>query len=218
MEPRMDAGLADLIAHVLTPSLGRLGAARANVIAAELLARDGLLGLARAAPASITARLTDHGLPSRASEQAGVALAAAFDLGRRVIAEQARPRRRLASSADVASWAAGSLAQLPHEELWVLALDGRSRLRSAQCVARGGLHGLGARPADPLRAALRADASAMVLVHNHPSGDPTPSAEDVAFTRAVAIASQAIGLPLVDHVIVSREGFTSVSAEVGADG
>jgi DNA repair protein RadC len=69
---------------------------------------------------------------------------------------------------------------------------------------------MGVRAADPLRLALRAAASGFVLVHNHPSGDPTPSAEDVTFTRRVADAASVVGVPLLDHVVVAREGFASV--------
>lgn len=69
---------------------------------------------------------------------------------------------------------------------------------------------MGVRPADPLRLALRAAASGFVLVHNHPSGDPAPSAEDVAFTRRVASAAVVVGTPLLDHVVVARDGFSSV--------
>ena len=69
---------------------------------------------------------------------------------------------------------------------------------------------MGVRPADPLRLALRAAASGFVLVHNHPSGDPTPSAEDAVFTRRVASAAVIVGMPLLDHVVVARDGFSTV--------
>jgi DNA repair protein RadC len=173
----------------------------------------GLMGLARATPAEIAEHLADQGAAAR---RAG-ALWAAFELGRRVALEEATPPLRLASSADVATWATPRLAGRETEELWMLALDGRSRLRAARRVASGGLSGLSVRASDPLRLALRSAASAFVLVHNHPSGDPTPSPEDVVFTRRVADAAAVVGVPLVDHVVVSRSGFASVpfSAEAG---
>lgn len=71
---------------------------------------------------------------------------------------------------------------------------------------------MGIRPSDVLRIALRLAASAFVLVHNHPSGDATPSAEDVAFTARISQAADVVGLPLVDHVVVARGGFASVPA------
>lgn len=139
------------------------------------------------------------------------ALSAAFELGRRLEMERAGTRSRFASAEEIAAWATPRLASLAHEELWMLALDGRGHLRGARCVARGGLHGASLRAADPIRAALRADASAFVLVHNHPSGDPTPSKEDVALTAAVAAASAVVGVLLLDHVVVARSGFACVS-------
>lgn len=109
----------------------------------------------------------------------------------------------------VAAWGA-RLLTLDHEELWMLALDGKASLRAARCVAAGGLHGVSVALADPLRAALRAGASAFLLVHNHPSGDPTPSEEDRRFTLRVSEAAAIIGVPLVDHVVVAREGHVSM--------
>ena len=87
--------------------------------------------------------------------------------------------------------------------MWVLSLDGRNRLRGERRVAQGGLHGCAVAARDILRAALTDAASAFVLVHNHPSGDPRPSPEDVAMTAAVARAATVVGVPLVDHVVVS---------------
>jgi DNA repair protein RadC len=77
-------------------------------------------------------------------------------------------------------------------------------------VAAGGLHGLHVTARDPLRFVVREAASTFVLVHNHPSGDPSPSEEDLAFTRAVVEGSVAVGTPLLDHVIVARRQSTSM--------
>ena len=95
------------------------------------------------------------------------------------------------------------LGELVHEELWILAVDAQQRLRASACVARGGLHGLHVAVRDPLRFALRSGASAIIAVHNHPSGDPSPSAEDVVFTDRLAAAADTVGTPLLDHVIVA---------------
>lgn len=143
-------------------------------------------------------------------QRQATAIAAAFELGRRVVFEQASIPRAIRCGADVAAWAIPRIGSLPHEELWMLAVDGRNRLRGVRRIAMGGLHGVGVRAADPLRHALRADASAFVLVHNHPSGDPTPSAEDIAFTKAIADAAVVVGVPLLDHVVVSRDAFVPI--------
>ena len=116
--------------------------------------------------------------------------------------------------AAVEEWAQPRLATLDHEELWLLAVDGQHGLRAARRVASGGLHGLHVSARDPLRIALREGASAFVLVHNHPSGDPAPSQEDIAFTRTVERAARVIGIPLLDHVVIARRRATSM-LEVG---
>ena len=83
------------------------------------------------------------------------------------------------------------------EVMYVLCLDGRNRVTVMSEVARGGLHGCAVSARDILRPACAVGASAIVLVHNHPSGDPTPSLEDVQMTGAVRSAAEAIGIPLV---------------------
>jgi len=94
--------------------------------------------------------------------------------------------------------------------VWLLCLDAKHALRSARRIARGGLHGCALRPADVLRPALEDAASGIVIVHNHPSGDPTPSAADIEMTRALIDACQILGLHLLDHVIVARSGAQSL--------
>lgn len=174
-------------------------------LAIDLVASCGdIAGLSRLPLTELRSRL-----PAKMTKSA-TALAAAFELGRRVVLEQSSVPRAIRCGADVAAWAIPRIGGLPHEELWLLAVDGRNRLRGVRRIAMGGLHGVGIRAADPLRHALRADASSFVLVHNHPSGDPTPSREDIAFTKAIADAAAVVGVPLLDHVVVSRDAFTTV--------
>jgi DNA repair protein RadC len=174
-------------------------------VATDLLEQSaGLLGLSRMGPHAL-AQISGVGLVKAAR------LGAAFELGRRVLLRSATAARpSFASSAEVARWARLRLAALDHEQVWVLALDGRNGLRAARRVAQGGLHGCSVHPRDVLRAAVREAASAFVLVHNHPSGDPAPSAEDVELTNMVARAASVLGTPLVDHVIVASGGHASL--------
>jgi hypothetical protein len=137
-------------------------------------------------------------------------LAASFELGRRAAIARARVPEKVTSPSDVAEWATPRITSLSHEELWLIAIDARGHVRATRCLARGGLHGAAVRAADPLRVALRVDASAFVLVHNHPSGDPTPSKEDIALTIDVAAAGQIVHVPLVDHIVVARSGHQCV--------
>jgi DNA repair protein RadC len=198
-------GDADLVALVLGT-----GSARepVGVLAAALLAEmGGLPGLARAGLGEL-ARRPGIGVAK------GARVAAAIELGRRVAAALARsPDARFPSSIAVDAWARPRIAALDHEELWALVLDGHQGLRAARRVAAGGLHGLHVGARDPLRVALRDGGSAFVLVHNHPSGDPAASEEDVRFTAEVARAADVIGVPLIDHVIVARDGVVSMLDE-----
>jgi DNA repair protein RadC len=153
----------------------------------------------------------------RLSEQRGVGLVkatrllAAIELGRRVTLKSLCDDAMVFASFEaVAQWAQPRLAALDHEEVWLLCLDAKNALRSARCIARGGLHGCALRPADVLRPALEDASSGIVIVHNHPSGDPTPSVADIEMTRALLEACEIIGLQLLDHVIVARSGAQSL--------
>lgn len=155
--------------------------------------------------------------PYRLSEQRGIGLVkatrllAAIELGRRVMLKSLCDDGVVFASFEaVASWARPRLAGLEHEEVWLLCLDAKHALRSARRIARGGLHGCALRPADVLRPALEDAASGIVLVHNHPSGDPTPSLADIEMTRTLIDACQILGLYLLDHVIVARAGAQSL--------
>jgi DNA repair protein RadC len=195
-------GDADLLSIVLGTGGG--GFPLATLTATLLEEHGGVGGLLRLG----VGELAEHrGVgPAKA-----LRLMAALELGRRAVqvaALEASPR--LFDRAAVEAWARPRLATLDHEELWVLSLDGRHGLRAARRAASGGIHGLHVGVRDVLRLALREAASAIVLVHNHPSGDPTPSDEDVAFTKAVLEGAAAVGTPLLDHVIVARQRSSSM--------
>ncbi len=181
-----------------------IGGARETALAraAKLLgARGGVTELARLGFGEATELV---------GERAAQRLLCALTLGKRAHPARRAGRARLDDSAAVHRWARGGLAYLEHEELWVLALDGRNGLLAARCLARGGPHALSLAPKDVLVCGLRENARALVLVHNHPSGDPTPSPADGRFTREVAGAAAIVGMPLLDHVVVAGERFASV--------
>ena len=116
-------------------------------------------------------------------------IAVALELGQRALRKDDE-RPRLENEEDVCAWAQGRVSHLEHEEVWLLCLDSRHRLLRAACIAQGGITGCSFEAKDVLRAAVRAAASAIVLVHNHPSGDPQPSPQDVQTTRVLASAWQ----------------------------
>jgi DNA repair protein RadC len=188
---------SDLVALLLGTGGGGV---RVDALAKMLLdGAAGVEGLSRLGPHALAA------WPGVGAAKA-LRLAAAFELARRAHERRARPRAAVKSSAEVAAYAAARLGALDHEQMWIFSLDGRNGLRSVRRVAEGGLHGCSVAARDILRAALTDAASAIVLVHNHPSGDPTPSIEDVSMTHAVEVAAAAVGVPLVDHVIVTGDG------------
>jgi DNA repair protein RadC len=192
----------DLLALLLgTGAVGRSASSVARALIAEL---GGVERLERVGP-------------YRLAEQRGIGkvkatrLLGAIELGRRVALRALSDDRSLMGSFEsVAAWARPRLAGLDHEEVWLLCLDGKNGLRSARRIGLGGLHGCALRPADVLRPALEDAASGIVLVHNHPSGDPTPSLADIELTRTLVEACQIIGLVLLDHVVVARSGAESL--------
>jgi DNA repair protein RadC len=195
-------GDAELVAIVL--GTGYRGVP-VGVLAAMLVEEHGgLAGLARTGMGELIGR-------AGVGMAKGSRLAAAVELGRRIaFAASLDPSTKLPDREAVSAWARPRLATIDHEELWLLALDGRHGLRAARKVASGGIHGLHVAPRDVLRVALREAASAFVLVHNHPSGDPAASSEDVAFTQAVAQAARVVGTPLLDHVVIARRRASSM--------
>jgi DNA repair protein RadC len=116
------------------------------------------------------------------------------------------PRHTITDSAAVASIYGHRLGGLVHEVMLAIALDGRNHVLAEVEVAVGGAHGLTVRPRDILRSIVRTGATAFILLHNHPGGDPTPSPEDLDMTRKVVDCATAVGVPLVDHVIIGARG------------
>lgn len=93
---------------------------------------------------------------------------------------------------------------LPHEQVWAILLSGQLTLIGAVRVGEGGMHGCALRPADVFRPVIAGNASAFALVHNHPSGDPTPSGADHTMTRQLLAAARLLGIDLVDHLILTQ--------------
>jgi DNA repair protein RadC len=195
-------GDADLLAVLLGTGVG--GASARSVASALLDATGSLEGVRRLGGHGLSER---HGIgPAKAAR-----IMAGLELGQRALLRHLSAQElRLASFDEVARWARPRLAGLDHEEVWLLSLDGRNGLRSARRIGQGGLHGCALTPRDVLHPAVRDAASSIVLVHNHPSGDPTPSVDDIEMTRAVARASRVLGIELLDHVVVARDGSSSL--------
>lgn len=188
----------DLLAIVLGTGTHKLGVRELSL---TLLGERGLDSTCFRDPTELRARLG-------VGDAKAARVLAALELGARA-AREAVERTSIASVEDVERWALPRLARLEHEELWLLCLDVKNRLLAEVEVARGGALGCSLSPADVLRPAVRHGAAAIVIVHNHPSGDPTPSRDDMLMTRALGRACRVVGIPLLDHVVVARGGACS---------
>jgi DNA repair protein RadC len=139
---------------------------------------------------------------------------AALELGRRTAAEVADDDAPIRGPDDVFRRMHPRLRGLPQEEFHALVLNTRHRVVREVAVTRGILDASLVHPREVFRIAVVEGAAGVVLVHNHPSGDPTPSSEDRAVTRQLVAAGRALGIPVLDHVVIGDGTFRSVVAEV----
>jgi DNA repair protein RadC len=109
------------------------------------------------------------------------------------------------SPRDAAAIAHAMIGDRSCEHILAIMLDGGNNVTNVAILGQGGMSSVGVKPGDILRAVLTSQASAFVLAHNHPSGNPRPSPEDIATTKAIGAAAQLIGVPLLDHVIVTSD-------------
>ena len=185
---------AELIAILLRTGCNGTSAVH---LAENLLARlKGLPGLRRASFGEIAAE--------RAIGEAKAAqILAALELGKRIMA--ADPDRRMISGpADVFSLLFGEMALLEQEEVRVVLLNARNELIATRLVYQGNVNSVVVRTGDIFREAIREASPTIVVVHNHPSGDPSPSADDAKLTRDVVQAGKMLGIEVLDHVVLGR--------------
>lgn len=186
--------------------LGSSGARGRDVleVARELLFRFGLLHeIVRADPAELTQ-------VKGVGDAKAARLRAAFEIGRRAVTSVPGPGAEIRCSADVARWFGGKLAHLTKEVFWAVGVDSKNRLMRAVRVAEGHLCGVEVHPREAFVPLLRMGAVGAVFVHNHPSGDPTPSGEDMALTRRLVEVGELVGVRVLDHVVVGRTGHVSL--------
>ncbi len=196
----------ELLAIVLaTGGVGR----DALAVAEEILTRmDGSLRRLARRPVAELAQVVGVGRTKAAR------VAAALELGRRVVAEQEPAPQRIAGPADVQRFYGSRLRDLAVEEFHVLALGCQSQVLRDLLITRGILNSSLVHPREVFRAAIAEAAAGIIVVHNHPSGDPTPSADDRTVTRQLVDAGRLLDVPVYDHVIVGGERYVSF-AEAG---
>ena len=191
----------ELLAIVL--GTGRVGQGAQEIAAALLDPAGGSLRTLAARPPAELTRTSGVG-PAKAAR-----LLAAFELAARLLQEQRPMLPHVREPGDVAALLGPRLRDLAVEEFHVIALDSQSRILRDVLVTRGLLNSALVHPREVFRAAIAAAAAGIIVAHNHPSGDPTPSAEDREVTRQLVQAGRLLDLPVYDHVIVAGDRWLS---------
>lgn len=193
---------AELLALLLRTGGGRRGV---GDLARGLLAEFGsLVHLAREDTASLS-EIAGLGPAKSAS------LVAACELGRRLSGRRLEPGARIHAPSDVHAHFSPWLRVCETEQFHAVLLDGRHRVMGDVLVSQGTLTASLVHPREVFRSAIRRSAAAIVLVHNHPSGDPTPSVEDRRVTERLSQAGELLGIRVLDHVVVADRGYHSFS-------
>jgi len=164
---------------------------------------DGSLRRLTRRPSAEILRLEGIG-PAKAAR-----LIAALEIASRLVRERRRPVTRIREPEDVVRLFGPRLRDLPVEEFHLLALDTQSQVLREVLVTRGLLNSSLVHPREVFRPAIAEAAAGIIVVHNHPSGDPSPSAEDRSITRQLVAAGRLLDLPVHDHVIIAGDRFLS---------
>ncbi|MDP1548379.1 MAG: DNA repair protein RadC [Anaerolineales bacterium] len=164
---------------------------------------SGLNGLHRAPFKEL---MGQHGLGEAKAAQ----IKAAIELGRRLMLEAPQERPAINSPADAAALLQYEMSALEQEHLRVLLLDRRNRVNEIVEVYKGSVNSSQVRVGELFKDAIRANASAIIVAHNHPSGDPTPSPDDVAVTRAIVQAGKLLDIDVLDHLVIGQGKWVSL--------
>lgn len=163
----------------------------------------GLSGLHRADFGEVCG---EHGIgPAKAAQ-----IKAAIELGRRLTQISPEERPAIHSPEDAAALVQYEMSALEQEELRVILLDTRNRVLHISSVYRGSLNTSQVRIGELFRTAIRNNSAAVIVVHNHPSGDPAPSPDDVAVTRAIVQAGKLLDIEVLDHLVIGNGRFVSL--------
>ncbi len=192
---------AELLAILL-----RVGAPGENSVQmGQRLLHDlgGLPGLHRAAFEEVC---NQRGIgPAKAAQ-----IKAAIELGRRLAIASQDELPAIHSPIDAANLVQYEMSALEQEELRVMHLDTRNHVLHIETVYRGSLNSSQVRVGELFKSAIRRSAANIIVVHNHPSGDPTPSPDDVAVTRAIIQAGKLLDIEVLDHIVIGRGRFVSL--------
>jgi DNA repair protein RadC len=192
---------AELIA--LLWGSGSRGRSAIDLAQAALARHDGLAGLARASDLELA---TLEGVGAARAGQ----LIAAFELGRRLLADWPTGRWTIRTPADVADRLVLQMGRLEREELRVVLLNAKNVVLRVVTVYVGNVSASLVRVGELFRDAVRLDASGVILVHNHPSGDPTPSPDDLHLTAEALAAGRLLDVEVLDHLVVGHDAWISL--------
>lgn len=184
----------------------RTGVGGENVLrlAERLLATfNDLPGISRASIAELQ-KVKGIG-PAKAVE-----IKAALEVGRRLMATAPQERLRVTSPADAANLLMSEMAFLEQEHLRAILLDTRNKVLNTPTIYIGSLNTSVVRIGEIFRAAIKENAAALIVAHNHPSGDPSPSPEDITVTRQLNQAGQLLDIDVLDHIIIGRQKYVSL--------
>jgi DNA repair protein RadC len=163
----------------------------------------GLSGLQRV---SFEELVNQHGMGEAKAAQ----IKAAIEIGRRLSLETPQERPTINSPADAAALIQYEMSALEQEHLRVLLLDTRNHVLDIVEVYKGSVNSSQVRVGELFKAAVRRNAPAIIIAHNHPSGDPTPSPDDVAVTRAIVQAGKLIQVDVLDHLVIGQGRYVSL--------
>jgi DNA repair protein RadC len=193
--------------EILALILGTSGVRGQDVerTARQLLTRFG--GIGGLACAGVDSLLASAGVgPARAA-----GIKAALELGRRSVAVKIHRGEVISGAQEVAQWFRTRLGYVQKEVFWALGLDTKNRLIRTNRVAEGHLCGVEVHPREAFRPLLMMGAVSVVFVHNHPSGDPEPSHQDLVLTKRLREVGRLVGITVLDHLIVGSLGYVSLA-------
>ena len=145
-------------------------------------------------------------------EAKAISIVAAMELGRRRRCEDSPEREKITSSSSVFEIMQPRVGELPHEEFWILYLNNSNKVIKLHSLSKGGITGTLVDIRLAMKEAIYVGATSIILVHNHPSGDPAPSVADVRMTKEIIAAAKPLGIMVHDHIIIGRKGHASLKA------
>lgn len=143
-------------------------------------------------------------------EVKAIEIQSALELGRRMILATMEQRPQIKSPADAAQLFMLDMGRLEQEEVRTMLLDTRLRVIATPVIYQGSVNAVSMRVSEVFREAIRHNCTAMIVAHNHPSGDPNPSAEDISVTKTLVQAGKLLDIEVLDHMVVAQNRFVSL--------